>query len=269
MPVKPLTAAKSRLRGALPGVPHEELALALARDTVAAAVRRAEVLVVSDDPTAGPALAALGARVVPDAPSRGLNEALEYGATLAGAPRRRVGALTADLPALRPDDLARVLAAAAGTRAYVADAAGTGTTVLLAGPGGKLDPRFGPGSALAHAASGARRLAAPPGVRRDIDTMADLRAARALGLGRYTAALLDCRADVVGGTGYGAGMQATVASFDEATRSGTVLLDDGSEMRFPAAAFDASGLRLLRLGQRVRIDRNDAGEIVHVTLPTF
>ena len=31
MPVKRLDAAKSRLRGALDGVPHEKLALALAR----------------------------------------------------------------------------------------------------------------------------------------------------------------------------------------------------------------------------------------------
>ncbi|MFD0788098.1 2-phospho-L-lactate guanylyltransferase, partial [Micromonospora azadirachtae] len=30
VPAKRLAAAKSRLRGALPGVPHEELALALA-----------------------------------------------------------------------------------------------------------------------------------------------------------------------------------------------------------------------------------------------
>lgn len=269
VPVKPLTAAKSRLRGALPDVPHEQLALALALDTVAAALHQVEVLVVTDDRTAGSALAALGARIVPDGPGQGLNQALEYGARLAGAPRRRVGALTADLPALQPADLAGVLAAAAGTRAYVADAAGTGTTVLLAGPDGALDPRFGSGSALAHAASGARRVDAPPGVRRDIDTTADLAAARVIGLGRHTAALIDGWPDALDGAGYGAGMQATVATFDERTHAGTVLLDDGREIGFPAAAFDASGLRLLRLGQRVRIDRNDEGEIVHLTLPTF
>ncbi|MGC1212363.1 MAG: 2-phospho-L-lactate guanylyltransferase, partial [Micromonospora sp.] len=52
VPVKRLQVAKSRLRGALPAVPHEELALALAADTVRA-VRAcaavAEVLVVTDD----------------------------------------------------------------------------------------------------------------------------------------------------------------------------------------------------------------------------
>ncbi|MGW0660368.1 cold-shock protein [Streptodolium elevatio] len=48
-------------------------------------------------------------------------------------------------------------------------------------------------------------------------------------------------------------MQGTVHTFDAATRSGTVLLDDGSALPYPASAFDASGLRLLRPGQRVRL----------------
>ncbi|MCW3819976.1 nucleolar protein 16 [Micromonospora sp. DR5-3] len=64
-------------------------------------------------------------------------------------------------------------------------------------------------------------------------------------------------------------MQGTVATYDAATRSGVLLLDDGTELAFPARAFDASGLRLLRLGQRVRIERDAAGEVVRVTLPTM
>jgi 2-phospho-L-lactate guanylyltransferase len=64
-------------------------------------------------------------------------------------------------------------------------------------------------------------------------------------------------------------MQGTVATFDERTGAGSVLLDDGAEVRFPASAFAASGLRLLRIGQRVRLDRDDTGEISRVTLPTF
>ncbi len=64
-------------------------------------------------------------------------------------------------------------------------------------------------------------------------------------------------------------MQGTVATFDGTTRSGTVLLDDGTEVTFPTAAFDASGLRLLRLGQRVRLDLDPAGAITRVTLPTL
>ena len=43
-------------------------------------------------------------------------------------------------------------------------------------------------------------------------------------------------------------------TFDPLTRAGTVLLDDGVEIPYDALAFDPSGLRLLRVGQRVRID---------------
>ncbi|HEX7746515.1 MAG TPA: cold-shock protein [Micromonosporaceae bacterium] len=64
-------------------------------------------------------------------------------------------------------------------------------------------------------------------------------------------------------------MQGTVATFDRRTRTGTLLLDDGTELAFPASAFDASGLRLLRLGRRVRIDADASGSVVRITLPTF
>jgi 2-phospho-L-lactate guanylyltransferase len=64
-------------------------------------------------------------------------------------------------------------------------------------------------------------------------------------------------------------VQATVRSFDPTTRSGDLLLDDGSELDFAAAAFDASGLRLLRLGQRVRIETDDAGRVLRLTIPTL
>ncbi|HEU4674781.1 MAG TPA: hypothetical protein VFS29_02260 [Motilibacteraceae bacterium] len=66
-------------------------------------------------------------------------------------------------------------------------------------------------------------------------------------------------------------MQATVRTFDAGTRSGTVLLDDGVELPYDAAAFDAGGLRLLRVGQRVRLDVVDDGArtVVGLTLATF
>jgi 2-phospho-L-lactate/phosphoenolpyruvate guanylyltransferase len=125
-------------------------------------------------------------------------------------------------------------------------------------PGGDLDPHFGPGSAVAHAASGARPLDGDwPSLRRDVDTPADLTAAARLGLGPRSSLIRL------------AGMQGTVASYDADTRSGTVLLDDGTEIAFPSTAFDASGLRLLRIGQRLRIDRDESGQVVKVTLPTF
>ncbi|HEX6501285.1 MAG TPA: cold-shock protein [Micromonosporaceae bacterium] len=64
-------------------------------------------------------------------------------------------------------------------------------------------------------------------------------------------------------------MQGTVATFDPGTRTGTVLLDDGREVAYPAAAFDSSGLRLLRLGQRVHLDVDEHGAVTRLTLPTM
>jgi cold shock CspA family protein len=63
-------------------------------------------------------------------------------------------------------------------------------------------------------------------------------------------------------------MQATVKAYDGATRSGSVLLDDGSELPFGAPAFDAGGLRMLRLGQRVNI-AVEGESITAITLSTF
>ena len=63
-------------------------------------------------------------------------------------------------------------------------------------------------------------------------------------------------------------MQATVATFDPATGSGTVLTDDGRRIPYGADAFAAGGLRLLRLGQRVRLE-TAGGEVVRITLATL
>ncbi|MEV0393003.1 cold-shock protein [Polymorphospora rubra] len=64
-------------------------------------------------------------------------------------------------------------------------------------------------------------------------------------------------------------MQGTVATYDPHSRCGTLLLDDGDEVAFDTAAFDASGLRLLRPGQRVRVEHDESGQVSRVTLPTF
>ena len=194
VPVKVLARAKSRLAEAA-GPHRADLALAVAADTVAAALgceRVREVIVVTDDPLAASELAALGARIVPDEPDGGLNPALSYGAGLARqtAPGSGVGALSADLPALRPAELARVLTAAAGaTTAFVPDVAGVGTTLYTARPGTVFAPAFGAESRRRHRAAGAAELTGPriESVRRDVDTLDDLRAALALGVGPRTA----------------------------------------------------------------------------------
>ena len=49
-------------------------------------------------------------------------------------------------------------------------------------------------------------------------------------------------------------MQASVHRYDHENGSGSVLLDDGREIPFDGKVMDASGLRLLRPGQRVSIE---------------
>ncbi|MFE9428401.1 2-phospho-L-lactate guanylyltransferase [Kitasatospora sp. NPDC006697] len=193
LPVKALERAKTRL-APFAGAHRPRLALAFALDTVSAALdcpAVGQVLVVSRDGAAGEALAALGALVLADEPGGGLNGALSHGAAHARRlrPDAPLAALSADLPALRAAELARVLGAVPSEgRAFLADAPGIGTTLLACSPGRPLAPAFGGASRRRHAAGGAAELALPdvPSVRRDVDTAADLAEALALGVGPHT-----------------------------------------------------------------------------------
>ena len=219
LPVKVLARAKSRL-AVLAGDRRRDLALALASDTVTAVLACpavARVVVVTSDPVAGPLLAALGAIVVADepadladrlgppdvTPSLGdfgvqdlLNAALRHGAAVAARrwPGTGLAALTADLPAMSPAELAAALRAAGtapGGAAFMPDAAGVGTTLYAVPPGGEFLPLFGGASRARHAAAGATELglAGMTGLRRDVDTPEDLQAVLALGAGPRTTAL--------------------------------------------------------------------------------
>jgi 2-phospho-L-lactate guanylyltransferase len=192
IPVKRLNAAKSRLRGTVADQWHPELVLAMVRDTTAAvlgATSVAGLIVVTDDPVVAEAVREKGAKVSPD-PAAGLNAALRFGADEAGGLAAHRAVLTGDLPALRPEQLDAALAGVQ-RRAFVPDAAGTGTVLLAAAPGEPLGPRFGPQSAAAHRASGADPLTGDwPGLRQDVDTAADLDAVLRLGAGERTCALL-------------------------------------------------------------------------------
>jgi 2-phospho-L-lactate guanylyltransferase len=196
IPLKPLARAKSRLSDTAADGLRPGLALAFAQDTVAAALACPavkDVAVVTDDARAGRELAALGAAIIPDEPGSGLNAALAHGAAVvrASRPESAVAALNADLPALRPLELARVLGAATEfPRAFLPDAAAIGTTLLAAAPGQELRPAFGADSRSRHRTLGAveLRLDEVDSVRQDVDTGDDLRAALALGVGPRTAA---------------------------------------------------------------------------------
>ncbi|GAA2604202.1 2-phospho-L-lactate guanylyltransferase [Streptomyces violaceus] len=196
VPLKPLAQAKSRLADTADDGLRPGLALAFAQDTVAAALACPavrDVAVVTNDARAGRELAVLGAAIIPDEPGSGLNAALAHGAGIIRStrPGSPVAALNADLPALRPPELTRVLDAATEfPRAFLPDAAAIGTTLLAATPGRELLPIFGTDSRARHRASGAVELslADVDSVRQDVDTGDDLRNALALGVGPHTAA---------------------------------------------------------------------------------
>ena len=157
-------------------------------------------------------------------------------------PHFPVAVLMGDLPAVRPNELRAALTAAAEhDRMVVADASGTGTALLTARDGTHLTPSYGPGSRARHAAAGAIDTSdqAGPGLRRDVDTAADLEVAVELGVGPAAAAVLGVRA------------AATAESFDPGTGGGTALTDAGERLILPPGPVAAAGLRLLRPGQRL------------------
>jgi 2-phospho-L-lactate guanylyltransferase len=167
VPVKDLATAKSRLD--LPAELRRDLVTAMAQD-VLGACRDTGLPVV----------------VVRDGPD--LDSALRVAASGVPGP---VAVVMADLPCLTSATLLEILDRAEGhDRWVVADAGGTGTALLGAHPGAHLDPAFGIGSFQRHGA-GRTDLSglAAPGLRHDVDTLADLAAALPLGVGPRTAAV--------------------------------------------------------------------------------
>jgi 2-phospho-L-lactate guanylyltransferase len=193
VPVKPPAFAKSRLRD-LGDAARRDLATAFAVDTVTAAAACPlvdRVLVVTDDHVLARGLADLGVDVIPDGTSDDLNGTLALAAAEMHRrrPDLRLVALCADLPALRPEDLADALAAAPqDAMAFVADADGTGTTAVVAPSLELFRPAFGPASRQRHLDAGAHELdeVDVPTLRRDVDDRDDLVEALRLGVGRST-----------------------------------------------------------------------------------
>jgi 2-phospho-L-lactate/phosphoenolpyruvate guanylyltransferase len=194
VPVKAAAYAKSRL-SSLGDRRRRKLVVAFAADTITAALRSTSVgavVVVTDDHVLASGLRDLGVHVLPDGAADDLNESLVQAA--AEAQRRWPGlrpvALCADLPALDTEQLTQALAVAAEhPAAFVADAAGDGTTLLAAASRQDFCPRFGPSSREAHRAAGAHEIVEidVPSLRLDVDTPADLADAVALGVGQHTA----------------------------------------------------------------------------------
>lgn len=180
VPVKGTSASKSRFG---PG-DHRDLALAMALDTVEAALAVAPVIVVT---IAGEEFQSLGARVVADR-GGGLAGAVATGLA-AARPDAGAAVLLADHPALQSQELRAALdAAAEHRRAVVADADGTGTALLAARSPDDHDPAFGVGSHESHLARGYVDLVGVwPGLARDVDVPEHL---EGLTWGRRTRAFL-------------------------------------------------------------------------------
>lgn len=185
IPLKPARAGKSRLGTS------EAIVRALGIATVRAVASTPgvrEVVVVTADATTADDLSGMSrVRVVRELAPRGLRLAIASAlATVpAGVPR---AVLLGDLPGLVPADLSRVLAEATRhPRTFVADAAGTGTTLVTAAAGVTWRSAFGRASASRHRALGLHRIPVPlrSSLRHDVDTPAQLRRST---LARSTAA---------------------------------------------------------------------------------
>ena len=196
--VKRLTAAKTRLAPVFSARTREAVVLAMLVDTLTAAAGVAalgSITVVTPDEAAAAAAIELGVGVLADPTPEGHNDPLNN--AIGSAERTlalsfsNIVVLQGDLPALQTQELSEAIAAARQhRRSFVADRLATGTAALCAF-GAALDPQFGPDSCARHRRSGAIELTgAWPGLRCDVDTPADLAAARRLGVGSATARAL-------------------------------------------------------------------------------
>jgi len=197
--LKRTDVAKSRL-AMVPDPLRRRLAWTMALDTLRALTAVLPVIVISNQPELAARLSReqISARVLAEPVIAGMNAALRHGekaAAMAGFSSTL--ACVGDLPALRPDSIRAVLAAAInGGRAFVADASGTGTTILIAADT-ELEPHFQGRSAAGHRESGAVALGAAElggplaDARRDVDSDVDLYDAYFIGLGPSTAQLFD------------------------------------------------------------------------------
>jgi len=210
VPVRGLEGAKARLGEVLDAEERRSLVERLLSRTVEAAAAApgvALVAVVSPDPAVLELGARHGAEGVLQA-GGGLNEGLAAGRAWAeDAGADAILVVPGDLPAVSAAELGRAVGAArdllarpaaggAVPRAIVTlvpDRAGTGTNLLLVAPPRAIELHFGEGSRAAHEtaarAAGAAYVELDGPLGLDLDTLDDLLAAEAAGLGGLRAEL--------------------------------------------------------------------------------
>lgn len=188
VPIRSWSTGKSRL--GLDGDERAALGRAFALDVIDVLRQSPDVdrvvVVTSDDDVRA---AVDGCEVVADR-GRGLDDAVAQGcAHVLAHAGSRVVVVPSDLPCLTVSAVADILRMSEGhVHAFCPDAEGDGTSLVVSHDAAGLATSYGPGSAVAHRAAGlVPLLDAPPEARRDVDTLAQLRAAESLGVGRRTA----------------------------------------------------------------------------------
>lgn len=203
VPLQDPGVGKSRLAHRLDPEQRRRLAVAMTTDVVACLRASAvdEVVIVAAGPGAAHTARRLGVAHVRDAPGTcDLNDSL---ATATSGSTADVLVVMADLPALRPSDVNRVLASTEDVVVVPSRDGGTGG--LLQRADAPPTFTFGPGSAHRHLAAGRRsgrrtRLLRVPGFAHDVDTWEDLTALDRLPhVGVATADLLERLRRPVGG----------------------------------------------------------------------
>lgn len=190
VPQHALSAAKSRLCRVLSARERADVSLALLRHvcTVLRAIADVEAIVVmTPDPEARAQAARWGVPTRPD-PRPEFNRALSEAIAETAGRAHAVVVVAADLPLLRPADVAALLAAGARGRLVLAPSKeGTGTNAVVVPPGLRFHAAYGPGSLAAHRRA-ARALGTEalevrrPGLAFDLDTESDLLALAGYGV---------------------------------------------------------------------------------------
>jgi len=186
IPVKELGAAKQRLAGTLAPALRRELALAMLEDVldcVAAVPQLAGIIVATVDPEAAALAARHGAAVSREDAALGHSEAVAAVARRLAGDGAAMLTLPADIPLVRPADIARLLAACGEGPAFAIVPAhdGLGSNAVLCAPADLVPLRFGGASFAPHLAAARARGLDPlildlPRIALDLDEAADLAA---------------------------------------------------------------------------------------------
>jgi len=191
VPIRSWTTGKSRL--GLDDAERASLGRAFALDVVDVLQESPDVdlvvVVTADDVVRA---AVDGVEVVLDR-GQSLDDAVSQGcAFIVERGRSRVLVVPSDLPCLTVAALSEVVTISDGhPHAFCPDAECDGTSIVVSRVASSLVTSYGPASAAAHRAAGLVPLTeAPLEARRDVDTLAHLREADSLGVGRRTAAVI-------------------------------------------------------------------------------